>query len=160
MREDQIKQALNIRMLRAGKAERALNLARATEAQAHAALAAAQGQLDAFDASYQARIEAFFEKTAGGLAPETLHSSRSFHADLGQERAKIEAVIPQAQNLATLAGEQVMAARTAWSQASRAADNLSELHKKAVRDIQRAQERRDEQDADEMSIARTFRQAG
>jgi len=160
MREDQIKQALNVRMLRADKAERALNLARATEAQAIGALAAVQGQLDTFDASYEARIAAFFERTAGGLAPGSLHSSRGFHTDLAQERAKIQEMLPQAQHIVDLAAQQVAAARAAWAQASRAADNLRELHKNAVRDMQRAQERRDEQDADEMSLARMFQQAG
>jgi len=70
MNPTQIKQALNIRTLRADKAERELNAARAKEAQALNVLGTAQQQLQIFDASYDERIAAFFNRTAGGVTPE------------------------------------------------------------------------------------------
>jgi len=160
MNLSQIKQALNIRTLRADKAERALNAARATETQALNMLASANQQLQAFDASYEARVAAFFERTAGGVNPESLHSSRSFHSDLASERSTIEGVIQQAHQAVALAQQNVGKARTVWSAASRAADNLKDIYKKARNDFLREQERAAEQDADELSIARAFRDAG
>jgi flagellar biosynthesis chaperone FliJ len=156
----QIKQALNVRMLRADKAERALTLARATESQALGALNAGQAQLDAFDASYEARIAAFFEKTSQGVTPESLHSARTFHADLGIERGGIENIIAQAEQVVALAQENVAQMRSVWAAASRAADNLGELYAKAVSDAARNEERLAEGEADEMSLFRAYRDAG
>lgn len=155
----QIKQVLNIRMLRSDKAERILYQARALESQALGSLNASQQQLEAFDASYEARIAAFFDKTASGVNPDSLHSSRSFHADLAGERSGILGVIEQAEHAVDLARQNVSHKRNAWAVASRAADNLKELHVKALAEVARDQERAEEQDADELSIARAYRES-
>ena len=160
MTPSQIKQALNVRVLRANQAERTYHAARATEAAAIGALQMARDRLDSFDASYEARIAAFFEKTATGLTPESLHSTRTFHADLAQERTSLISVIEQAEHAVVLAGQYVAQTRAAWATASQAADNIRELYTKAVSDARREQERREEMDADELSIARAFRDAG
>ncbi len=160
MNPTQIKQALTIRTLRADKAERALRSARSSESQALNALGSAQHQLKAFDASYEERIAAFFDRTASGVTPESLHSSRSFHSDLAGERATIEGVIEQAHQVVALASQNVAKTRSAWAVASRAADNLKDIHTKALKDLLREQERAAEQDADELSVARAFRDAG
>jgi len=160
MNPTQIKQALNIRTLRADKAERELNAARAKEVQALNVLGTAQQQLQIFDASYDERIAAFFNRTAGGVTPESLYSSRSFHSDLAGERAKLEDVIEQAQQVVALASQNAANARSVWAAASRAADNLKDIHTKALKDLARRQERAAEQDADERSVARAFRDAG
>jgi len=160
MTPSQIEQALNIRVLRADKAERAFNQARATEAEAIGALNAAQWQLESFDTAYEARIAAFFERTLTGLSPDSLHSTRTFHADLALERDGIVSVIGQAEQAVELAGQYVAVKRTEWAAASRAADNLRELYDKEVSAVKREQERREEMDADELSIARAYRDAG
>jgi len=135
MKPSQIKQALNIRMLRADRAERALHAARSAETQALGALSSAEYQLQAFDEAYEGRVAAFFARAAGGVTPETLHASRTFHTDLANERSQIEQVIEQAHYAVSLA-------------------------QKALRDLAREQERAAERDADELSIARAFREAG
>lgn len=159
MTPSQIKQVLNIRMLRSDKAERVLYQARALESQALGSLAASQQQLAMFDASFDARIAAFFDKTASGVVPDSLHSSRSFHADLAGERTGILSVIEQAEQAVDLARRNVSQKRNAWAVASRAADNLKDLHAKAMVEVARAEERAEEQDADELSIARAYRES-
>ncbi len=160
MTPSQIKQALNIRVLRADKAERVLNHARALEVQAINTLHNAQWQLENFDTSYEQRIEAFFERTSTGLSPDSLHSTRTFHADLAAERDGIVNMIGNAQQNVTGAGQYVSEKRTEWAAASRAADNLRELYDKKISAAKREQERREEMDADELSIARAYRDAG
>lgn len=160
MTPSQIEQALNVRMLRVDQAERAFNLARATEDDALRALHLGQGRLEAFDASYDARIAAFFEKTATGLSPDSLHSTTAFHGDLSKERTGIVNLIEQAEHAVSLAGQLVVQKRSVWAAASQAADNIKQLYEKAVSDARRQQERREEMDADELSIARAFRDAG
>ena len=160
MNLSQIKQALNIRTLRAEKAERALTAARTIETQATNMLATTENQLRAFDASYEQRIAAFFDRTASGVTPESLHSSRTFHADLANERSGIEKLIQQAQHAVALASQKAAEARTVWVAASREADNLKDIYNKKRIEFLRAQERAAEQDADELSIARAFRDAG
>jgi len=160
MKPSQIKQALNIRVLRADKAERIFNQARAVETQAIGTLNAAQYQLESFDASYEMRVNAFFESNVTGLSPDSLHSTRTFHADLALERDGIIGVIQQAEQAVALASQHVAEKRREWAAASRAADNLRELYDKAVIAANRELERREEMDADELSIARAFRDAG
>ena len=160
MRPSQIKQALNIRTLRADKAERVLRDARSAEAQAVNALHSAEYQLQHFDASYDARIAAFFERTATGVTPESLHSARSFHGDLANERSGIEDVILQAAQVVEMARQHVEKVRADWAVAARAAENLKDMYAKALRDLAREQERAAEQEADELSVARAFRDAG
>ena len=123
-------------------------------------LATAEHQLRTFDESYEERIAAFFERTASGVTPESLHSSRTFHSDLANERSGIEKVIQQAHHAVTLASQKAAKARTDWIYASRAADNLKEIYAKKRLEFLRDQERAAEQDADELSIARAFRDAG
>ncbi len=156
----QIKQALKVRELRADQAERTYNLARATQAEAFQALNYAQGKLADFDASYESRIAAFFEKTASGLSPDSLHSARVFHADLGQERFGIVDMIGKAEHAVDLAGRYVAQRRKVWATASQAADNIGKLYASAMTDVAREQERREEMDADELSVSRAFRDAG
>jgi len=160
MTPSQIKQALNVRVLRADQAERAYNLARATENEALRALQLGEAKLAEFDASYDERIAAFFEKTATGLSPDSLHSTTAFHSDLAKERDAIVNVIGQAQQAVALARQLVAEKRSAWAAATRAADNIGELHENAVSEVRREQERREEMDADELSVARAFRDAG
>ena len=160
MTPSQIKQALNVRTLRVDQAERAYTLARATEDEAQRALNMAHGRLQDFDASFDARIAAFFEKTSEGLAPDSLHSATAFHGDLAKERDGIVNVIGQAEHAVSLAAQLVVEKRTVWAAASRAADNIRQLYEKAVSDARRSQERREEMDADELSLARAFRDAG
>lgn len=160
MTPSQIKQALKIRVLRADKAERAFNQARADETEAFNALHQAQWQLENFDTSYEQRIEAFFLRTSTGLSPDMLHSTRTFHADLALERDGIVTVIGQAEHAVAVANQYVAERRTEWAAASRAADNLRELYDKKVSAEKRDQERREEMDADELSIARAYRDAG
>ncbi len=160
MTPSQIKQALKIRVLRADKAERLFNQARAVEAEAMNALNQAQWQLENFDTSYEQRIEAFFLRTSTGLSPDTLHSTRTFHADLVLEREGIVVVIEKAEHAFAVANQHVAERRTEWAAASRAADNLRELYDKKVSAEKRDQERREEMDADELSIARAYRDAG
>lgn len=155
-----IKQVLNIRMLRAEKAERALTIARSTESQAFATLRAAEAGLATFDASYDERIAAFFEKTMGGVTPDLLHSARGFHADLAAERGQIVTLIVQAEHVVALAQQQVAEARKAWVDASRSAESLSDIYSETIRAAQREHERIAEHDADELAVARAFRDAG
>jgi len=69
-------------------------------------------------------------------------------------------VIEQAQQVVALASQNAANARSVWAAASRAADNLKDIHTKALKDLARRQERAAEQDADERSVARAFRDAG
>ena len=156
----QIKQALNIRMLRADKAERALRSVRMAESQAVMAVQAIEAQLADFDASFEARLEAFYAKTASGMHPDSLHSARSFHSDLAGQRAGIDALLPEAWQVVEGARQQVQEARAVWTLASRAADNLKDLHAQVVMKRLREQERLAEQDADELSVSRAYRNAG
>ncbi len=160
MKPSQIKQALNIRMLRADRAERALHAARSAETQALGALSSAEYQLQAFDEAYEGRVAAFFARAAGGVTPETLHASRTFHTDLANERSQIEQVIEQAHYAVSLAQQKVAEVRAVWVTAAQAAENIKKIHTKALRDLAREQERAAERDADELSIARAFREAG
>lgn len=160
MNLSQIKQALNIRTLRADKAERALATARATEAKAMAMLASAESQIRAFDASYEERVAAFFEKAAMGVTPDSLNSSRSFHSDLAKERAGLETFIQKARDAVAVTSRDAAKARTVWIAASQASKNLEDIYKKKRKEQMIAQERSAERDADELSIARAFRDAG
>ena len=160
MTPTQIKQALTIRMLRADKAERALGVARDAETQALQAVQAIDADLAAFDASFQARLDAFYASASAGTRPELLHSARSFHSDLAGERAQIEALRPQARQVVDLARKQVIEARRLWAAASSAADNLKTIHTESMRLLARKAERLAEQDADELAVARMRRSAG
>jgi len=159
MTPDHLKQALNIRMLRAEKAERALVAARAAEAKALAALQAIEAQLADFDASFEARVTEFYRRTSGGMTPGTLHSTSAFHTDLAQKRTGIVTMIDNTWPLVHAAQDEVAKARAIWAAAANAADNVKAMHTDAVRQEKRAAERLAEQDADEIATARAYRTA-
>lgn len=152
----QLQQALNVRTLRAQKAERALRAARMAEQEAKAALQDIEDRLAQFDADLDARIRAFYDKAAGGVTPDALHSTRAFHGDLAAQRAVIEALIPEARSAVAAAHEQALKARARWAEAADAASKLQEICDLAVKRERRLRERRDERDADELSVSRLY----
>lgn len=157
MKPSHIKQALDVRILRAKKAERIFNQARAKEANALEGLHTAQLRLEDFDRSYEERVTAFFEKSFSGTSPDTLYSARTFHSDFSQERDALTVQINEAQQIVSSANVVVTEKRGLWAAASRAADNLQGVYDKAVLGLKRNRERREEMDADEMSLARRYR---
>lgn len=152
-----LRQALNVRTLRAEKAERALYAARAVEAEAEQAVLHAETQLVAFDEALDARISAFYAKASIGIAPESLHSARAFHADLAGQRNRFESLLDETHDLLAAARQRTAEARSLWMQADAAARKLQEMVTLAERQARRSLERRAEQDADEIAVGRMQR---
>lgn len=154
MKPQDLRQALNVRTLRAEKAERALRDARATEEKARGAVQMAQAQLAAFDDALDARISAFYAKAAVGIAPESLHSARAFHSDLRGQRQQMETLIVEAQEVLAVAEQRSEEARAVWAQADAAARKLQDMVMLSETKARRVLERRAEHDADEIAVAR------
>lgn len=153
----QLQQALTIRTLRAEKAERALKAARDTERRAREAVDDANDQLAAFDRAIDARITAFYAKASTGIAPESLHSAKAFHADLTAQRADLVDLIAQAEAILSDAKARCEHLRIEWLAADAAARKLHEIRQIALKQDRRDHERYAEQDADDLFVARAYR---
>lgn len=159
MTPNQLAEALMVRRRREDKALRALNDALSVLRQAQGMRDQAQSALDTFDRNLEARMSAFFERSKIGFNPDAVMGMRGFHADQMHLREGYFPAIEMANSAVSMAEDAVADARQKWRLASQAAENLQDMHKKASRELMRHNERRQEQDRDEISAMRAVRNA-
>ena len=146
-----------LRQRREEVAEAAFAQARAARERATQLTQMARASLSAYDLQLKIRILSFNKKIAAGVSPAELISTRAFHSELSDKRVTfLEAIREAEAEEARMLGLEEEA-RAAWFAAQQAREKIEDAEKDARRALMRESGRREERDADELTIARAGR---